>query len=83
MGLPETPFLNREWLGGLPRPDLLIARTPHIVSGERSTVFAIRECDLDGFVCNLGTKISIPNIDGHRSAITRDPSAPKLFKNSL
>src|SRR6266436_4077070 len=83
LGLPETPFLNRESSGGLPRPNLLIARTPHIVSGERSAVFAIRECDLDLSVCGLGSKFPTSEIDGPRSAITRDPFAPKLLENSL
>ena len=81
--LPETPFLNRECSGGLRRPDLLIARTSHIVSGEIPGVIAIRECDLDRAVCNLGSKFLTPDIDGPRSAITRDPLAPKLLKNGL
>src|SRR6202043_3343132 len=34
--LPETPFLNRECVGGLREPDLLIARTLRTsLSGER------------------------------------------------
>ena len=85
LGLPETPFLNRECLGGLPRPDLLlIAWTPgKRLIGERSAVFGIRECDLDLFVCNLGSKFQTSEIDGPRSAITRDPFAPKLLENGL
>src|ERR1700692_2913348 len=76
LGLPETPFLNR--------PDLLIARTPgKRLIGESPGVFAIREGDLDRSVCNLGNKFSTSEIDGPRSAITRDPFAPKLLKNGL
>jgi hypothetical protein len=85
LGLPETPFLNRECLGGLRDPDfLLIAWSPRKrLTGESPGIFAIRECDLDGSVCNLGNKFLTPNIDGHRSAIIRDPFAPKLLENGL
>src|ERR1700687_1277807 len=85
LGLPETPFLNRECLGGLRDPDfLLIAWTPRKrLTGESPGIFTIREGDLYRSICNLGSKISTANIDGHRSAIICDPFAPKLLKNSL
>jgi hypothetical protein len=83
-GLPETPFLNRECLGGLPRPDLFIARTSHhTMSGEIPAVIGIREGDLDRPACLLGNKFMISEKDGHRSAILVDPFAPKLLENGL
>jgi hypothetical protein len=83
-GVPSPKVATACLRSSKPRPDLLIAWSPgKRLIGERSAVFAIRQCDLDLSVCNLGSKFQTSDIDGPRSAITRDPFAPKLLENGL